>query len=479
MNQTLKTFAVATLGGAMALGAYVTFIEQPQSIIMQADSMQAPVVHARNVVPLAVSDFSEAAEMTVNSVVHVNVAVERKVQYMNPFDQFFFGTPQQRSQIVEGSGSGVILSSDGYIVTNNHVIDGAKTIQIRLNDNRNYEAKLIGADPTTDLALLKVDATGLIPIALGNSDEVRLGEWVLAVGNPFNLTSTVTAGIISAKGRNINIINDRSAIESFIQTDAAVNPGNSGGALVNTRGELIGINTAISTHTGSFEGYSFAVPINIVRKVVEDLEKFGTVQRAFLGVNISDVTPTLVKEHGLKVNSGVYVTGLVDRGSAKEAGIQAGDVITKIDGVPVNKTSALIEQVGRKRPGDKINITAIRDNKERTFDAVLKNQQGTTELLTKKDILTNSYLGGQFALLSVDEKRALGIRAGIKVTDPGKGNMAKAGVPKDFIIIKVNNMLVQSIEELNEMVSKLNTGDGILIQGVHPNGRPDYFAFGL
>lgn len=480
MKQTIKTLGIAVIGGAMALGAYVSLVKPPvQTIIYTQDSSDTPMVQARYSAPLAVNDFSEAAEMTVNSVAHVNVAVERKVQYMNPFDQFFFGAPQQRSQIVQGSGSGVILSSDGYIVTNNHVIDGAKSITIRLNDNRSLDATLIGADPTTDLALLKVDANDLQPIALGNSDNVRLGEWVLAVGNPFNLTSTVTAGIISAKGRNINIINDRSAIESFIQTDAAVNPGNSGGALVNTRGELIGINTAISTQTGSFEGYSFAVPVNIMRKVVEDLEKFRTVQRAFLGVNIADLTPEFVREQNLKINSGVYVTGVVERGAAKDAGIAIGDIITKVDGIVVTRTNELIEQIGRKRPGDKVKISIVRNDNERVFDVVLKNQQGTTDLMKKEDLLSISYLGANIEPITKEERQKFGLRAGVKVTDPGKGNLAKAGVPKGFIIVKVNNVFISSKDELKDVLGNLNPGDGVLIHGVHPNGKPDYFAFGL
>jgi Do/DeqQ family serine protease len=479
MNQALKTLSISFVGAAFALGAYIGFVEKPAEVVFNYPSQQSTPVSVHRTPPLAVSDFSEAAEMTVNSVVHVNVAVERKVQYMNPFDQFFFGTPQQQSQIVEGSGSGVILSSDGYIVTNNHVIEGAKTIQVRLNDNRTFNAKLIGADPTTDLALLKVDATGLIPVAMGNSDEVRLGEWVLAVGNPFNLTSTVTAGIISAKGRNINIINNQSAIESFIQTDAAVNPGNSGGALVNTHGELIGINTAISTHTGSFEGYSFAVPVNIMKKVVEDLRLYGTVQRAFLGVNIADVTAELVKEQSLKTNSGVYVAETIEKGAAREAGIQRGDVIIKIDGASVSKTSELTEQIGRKRPGDVVKVTILRGAQEKTLEVRLKNQQGTTQLLSKDELLTNNYLGGKFESLSSDEKQAIGLRYGVKVIDPGKGNMARAGVPKGFIIVKINNQIVDSLEGLNDVVSKLNPGDGILIQGYHPGGKADYFAFGL
>ena len=260
------------------------------------------------------TDFSDAAEQAVHSVVHVKTSVEQgyTMSPFNPFHDFFFGfgerqMPEMTPRIVQGSGSGVIISEDGYIVTNNHVVDKAKEVKVSLNDGREFTAEVIGTDPTTDLAVLKIDAKRLPALPFGNSDEVKLGEWVLAVGNPFNLTSTVTAGIISAKGRSINIIDNQSAIEAFIQTDAAVNPGNSGGALINTSGELIGINTAISTRSGSYEGYSFAVPANIARKVVDDMLRFGVVQRAYLGVNIADVTPELAKEMGLEANQGVYI----------------------------------------------------------------------------------------------------------------------------------------------------------------------------
>jgi S1-C subfamily serine protease len=278
------------------------------------------------------TDFSAAAESAVNSVVHVKTSVEQGY-YFNPFRDFFFGfgeqAPQMTPRIVQGSGSGVILSKEGYIVTNNHVIDKAKEVKVSLNDNREFVAEVVGTDPTTDLAVLKIKADNLQPISFGNSDLLRLGEWVMAVGNPFNLTSTVTAGIISAKGRSINIIDNQSAIEAFIQTDAAVNPGNSGGALINTQGELIGINTAISTRTGSYEGYSFAVPVNIVSKVVDDLTRYGVVQRAYLGVSLSDITSELTKEMSLSVSQGAYITDVVPGGAADKAGLQRGDVVVR------------------------------------------------------------------------------------------------------------------------------------------------------
>lgn len=476
MNQYVKTFLVALVASGLVLGVYLTFIQEPRQVVIQENAASAPVIHTGSKAPLQVEDFSAAAEMSVNSVVHVNVAVERQ---RSPWEEFFYGGRSREPNIVEGSGSGVIISEDGYIVTNNHVIDGAKSIKVNLNDNRVFEAELVGTDPASDIALLKVDANDLSPMNFGNSDEVRLGEWVLAVGNPFNLTSTVTAGIISAKGRNINIINDRTAIESFIQTDAAVNPGNSGGALVNTHGELIGINTAISTHTGSFEGYSFAVPSNIVRKVVDDLRTYGTVQRAFLGVNIANVSAELAKEQDLGTTSGVYVVEVPDNGAAAEAGIERGDVIVKIDGEKISKMAELTEQIGRKRPGDKIKVTVYRGKKLKDFNVVLRNRQGTTDLVTKEEMNPQQLLGAQFESLNPDEKREYGLRFGVKVVDPGSGKLAKAGVPKGFIIVKVNNQFVESAADINALVGKLGQGDGVLIQGFHANGRADYFAFGL
>lgn len=477
MNQAIKSIGLATLGGALTLSAYLTFFQEPRQVVITDGTAHFPVVETANRTVLEASDFSAAAEMSVNGVVHVNVAVQRQA---SPWEEFFYGGLQRGPQVVQGSGSGVIISEDGYIVTNNHVISGANSIKVNLNDNRSFNAELIGADPATDLALLKLEgAENLQPLKIGNSDEIRLGEWVLAVGNPFDLTSTVTAGIISAKGRNINIINDRTAIEAFIQTDAAVNPGNSGGALVNTRGELIGINTAISTHTGSFEGYSFAVPVNIVRKVVDDLRMYGTVQRAFLGVNIANVTPELAKEQSLKTNSGVYVLEAQENGAAADAGIERGDVIVKIDDKEIGKSAELTEMIGRKRPGDKVDVTVYRGAKTKTFSVLLRNKQGTTELVSKDELAANTTLGANFEDLNAAQKKQFGLRGGVVVSSPGNGKLAKAGVPKGFIIVKVNNQYVEKVEDIVTIVERLGSGDGVLIQGYHPNGRADYFAFGL
>ena len=321
---------------------------------------------------IAPVDFTQAAERSVEAVVHVKTKYYRQQQYVDPFYQFFFGRPQQSQQpSAMASGSGVILSNDGYIVTNNHVIEDANEIEVVLNDKRTFTAKLIGTDPNTDLALLKIEATALPTIEIGNSDDLRVGEWVLAVGNPFNLTSTVTAGIVSAKARSINILNSDMKIESFIQTDAAVNPGNSGGALVNTRGQLVGINTAIASQTGSYAGYAFAIPTAIMQKVVADLRQFGTVQRALLGIRMLDITQQVKDQLSLESMEGVYVGEVISGSAADKAGMKAGDVIVQVDGRPINASSQLQEQIGRKNPGDQITILVRRGQRSVSLQVTL------------------------------------------------------------------------------------------------------------
>ena len=321
---------------------------------------------------IAPVDFTQAAERSVEAVVHVKTKYYRQQPYVDPFYQFFFGRPQQSQQpSAMASGSGVILSNDGYIVTNNHVIEDANEIEVVLNDKRTFTAKLIGTDPNTDLALLKIQATDLPTIEIGNSDDLRVGEWVLAVGNPFNLTSTVTAGIVSAKARSINILNSDMKIESFIQTDAAVNPGNSGGALVNTQGQLVGINTAIASQTGSYAGYAFAIPTAIMQKVVADLRQYGTVQRALLGIRMLDITQQVKDQLSLESMEGVYVGEVISGSAADKAGMKAGDVIVQVDGRPINASSQLQEQIGRKNPGDQITILVRRGQRSVTLQVTL------------------------------------------------------------------------------------------------------------
>ncbi len=479
MRNIAKIILVSALGGALTLGAYKIFFEQPrvEQIVQAAPTNFMPT----GFTPEGDASFTYAAEKTVNSVVHVTTAVESNgYAVQSPLD-LFFGTPRSYAPRVQmGSGSGVIISKDGYIVTNNHVIANAKTIKVRLNDQTEYEAEVVGTDPTTDIALIKVKTDVELPyLVFSNSDETRLGEWVLAVGNPFNLTSTVTAGIVSAKGRNIGIINERAAIESFIQTDAAVNPGNSGGALVNTKGELIGINSAISTHTGSFEGYSFAVPSNIVQKVVRDLLEFGTIQRAFIGVNISDVTPQLASKLDIKVSSGVYVGGVTENGAAADAGIKTGDVIISVDNRKVTKSSELQELIGRKRPGDKVEVVVNREGKEKSYKVELRNMEGTTAIVKPNEAPTFiTMLGADLKPADSKSKSRLGIAYGLEVKNLRKGVLSDLGIPEGFIITRINRKEVHSEKDVTSAVKGLVKNDPVVIEGYTPEGRSKYFAFG-
>ena len=408
---------------------------------------------------------------------------------MDPFEYFFgfggrggFQRPQQQPRV--GAGSGVIISTDGYIITNNHVIDGADELEVTLNDNRKFPAKIIGADPTTDIALIKIEATDLPTIPFGDSEKLKVGEWVLAVGNPFNLTSTVTAGIVSAKSRgNIGAGGkDRSKIESFIQTDAAVNPGNSGGALVNTKGELVGINTAIYSETGNFAGYSFAVPISIAGKVANDLKQFGTVQRAVLGVLIQDpqYVPDAEKEK-VKVFEGAYVGGFAERSSAKEAGIEKGDVIVAVNGVKIKSSSALQEQISKYRPGDKVELTINRNGSTKKFTVELRNAQGSTKVVKGGD--SAEVMGAAFKALNDEQKRKLGVSYGIEVTGLTSGKLKDAGIKKGFIIMIVNNQKIFAPEDLEKIVESILQGrtedQGLFIKGFYPNGRTKYYAIDL
>ena len=430
------------------------------------------------------TDFTQAAELSVNAVVHVKTTYKSRQQYMSdPFFEFFFGRPQQSREMPaqQASGSGVIISEDGYIVTNNHVIDKAQQIQVVLNDKREFTATLVGTDPNTDIALLKIDATGLPVIIMGNSDDLRVGEWVLAVGNPFNLTSTVTAGIVSAKARNINILNADMKIESFIQTDAAVNPGNSGGALVNTRGELVGINTAIASQTGSYSGYSFAVPTSIVQKVVSDIRNYGIVQRAILGVQMQEITSELKKEKNLTTLQGVYVVKVVPDGAADKAGIEPGDVITQIDSTPIKTGTDLQEQIGRHRPGDTVTVTILRKGSLLTKTACLTNREGGTGLIEKQS--QSDVLGAVFEPVPDDLQQKLGISYGVRIKSLKNGRLKSAGLPTGFIILKANNRAIRTEEDLQEVVQNTLAADernrALFITGCTPQGRVQYYAVSL
>ncbi|MBP7508564.1 MAG: Do family serine endopeptidase [Prolixibacteraceae bacterium] len=464
----------AIVGGFTAVVIYRS-IEKPQVITLNEDK---PVQFASFSSQGGGVDLTVAAEISVKSVVNIQTQYKSNGSYSsgNPFFDFFFGDRNfyEQPQIQQATGSGVIITPDGYIVTNNHVIENSDKIRIKLYDNREYDAKLIGTDPNTDIALIKVEGENFPAIRWGNSDALKLGEWVLAVGNPFNLTSTVTAGIVSAKSRGIGIISGQLPIESFIQTDAAVNPGNSGGALVNTQGELVGINTAIASRTGSYSGYSFAVPVSIVRKVVDDIKQFGEVQRAVLGVNIQDVDDALAKEFDLDDVNGVYVASVVENGAAEECGIKKGDVIISIEGVKVNTRSELQEQISKHRPGDVVKVLAKRDNKEKLFTATLRNTRGGTGIVKDQDTI----MGAELAKLDETVKSKLGLRNGVQVTDLKDGKIKNAGIRKGFIITYVNKTPVYSVEDINQIIQK-SSGGGVLFEGVYPNGEEAYYVFGL
>ena len=422
-------------------------------------------------------DLTYAAENAVKAVVNIEVVQEIEVperQY-DPFFEFF-GIPQQgrrgpSTQERRGGGSGVIISADGYIVTNNHVVDEATRLRVKLSDGRTFDAKVIGTDPTTDVALVKIEAENLPTLPFGSSDSLRLGEWVLAIGSPYNLQSTITAGIVSAKARQLDVIPSEFRIESFIQTDAAVNPGNSGGALVNTRGELVGINTVIKTMTGSYVGYSFAVPETIVRKVVVDLKEFGIVQRALLGIRFAIVDQDFIdregKELGITELGGAYVAGVVEGGSASEAGIRKGDVILDIDGVKINDNATLSEQIGRRRPNDKVKLSVKRDGKVKQIDVTLRNKAGKTELITKEDVDMVEVLGGKFADAGAKLCRELDIKGGVQVVGiKADGILARARVKQGFVITHINDRPVYSLSDMERMTDKVRS-----IDGIYPNGR--------
>ena len=423
-------------------------------------------------------DLTYAAENAVKAVVNIEAVQQVEMPRRRGYDPFleFFGIPQgydEGPQFREqrAGGSGVIISAGGYVVTNNHVVDGASKLRVKLNDGRSFDAKLIGKDSATDLALLKIEASDLPTLAFGSSDALRLGEWVLAIGSPFDLQSTITAGIVSAKARNLGVIPNDFRIEAFIQTDAAVNPCNSGGALVNTHGELVGINTLIKSQTGSYIGYSFAIPESIVRKVVVDLKEFGIVQRALLGIRFAIVDQDFIdregKELGITELGGAYVAGVVEGGSASEAGIRKGDVILDIDGVKINDNATLSEQIGRRRPNDKVKLSVKRDGAVKQFEVTLRNKAGKTELMTKEDVDVVEVLGGKFADAGTKLCRELDIRGGVQVVGiKADGILARARVKQGFVITHINDRPVYSVADMQRMDEKVRS-----IDGIYPNGR--------
>ncbi|MCC6371564.1 MAG: Do family serine endopeptidase [Bacteroidia bacterium] len=484
MKKVVSTVFVACLGGLVAVTATHFLNAGKQNSNNQINNPgNAPNYRLASYNGSAgtLTDFTQAAEKTVHSVVHIKTTSEQvnNLAY-DPYAEWFFG-PQKRQQnfVQQGSGSGVIISEDGYIVTNNHVIAGSDKIEVVLNDKRTYEAELIGSDASTDVALIKIKEKDLPFLNYGNSDGVKIGEWVLAVGNPFNLNSTVTAGIISAKGRN-NILNvNNRPIESFIQTDAVVNPGNSGGALVNTEGELIGINTAIASNNGAYQGYSFAVPVNIVKKVVNDLVEFGTVQRAYIGVSIQDIDAKFAAEKNIKQLQGIYVNGISQGGSADEAGVKEGDVITKIQEVPVASVSELQEQISRFRPGDKINVSIVREGKESNLPLILKSLDGTTRLVKRSEIINKSVntLGAEFSEVKSEELANLRIGNGVKITKLNAGKLAQVGIQPGFIVTSIDKKKIVTVDDIKNALG--NKSGMVLIEGFYSNGMRASYSFAL
>ena len=424
-------------------------------------------------------DFTYAAESAVDAVVYVKVTSTQTMQQApsSIFDYFFGfpqgGAPQQREKV--GSGSGVIIREDGYIVTNNHVIDGATKIEVTLNNNQTYPATLVGTDPATDIALLKVDAKGLPIIPFGDSDKLRLGEWVIAIGSPYDLRSTITAGIVSAKGRSMPNYSGEFKIESFIQTDAAVNPGNSGGALVDKAGNLVGINTAIYSQTGSYAGYSFAVPVNIVKKIAYDLMDFGSVKRAVLGITMQQIDDKIADDLKLSSRNGVYIVEVSKSSAADEAGIKAGDILLAIDSIKVNTSPAVQEAVSRYSPGDKAVITVVREGKEKKFDVVFKGTAQETG--TVADDGSVAFYGS--SIREADEKtlEKFSLKSGVEIVELGPGKLMEAGATEGFIILYVNDHPVKTPQDVIDIVKKSKRT--VFIEGITPSGRTGYFGFGV
>ncbi len=481
----------ATIGGATAyIVAQKTFENEERITHVSYESREPKlgsqfVAHTDGDFP----DLTYAAENAVQAVVNIEVIqqVATRSRSNSGYDPFyeFFGIPQQgrsqqqqpQTQERRSGGSGVILSEDGYIVTNNHVVNDATSLRVKLYDGRIFDAKIIGTDPTTDIALIKIEAEKLPTIPFGSSDDLRLGEWVLAIGSPFDLQSTITAGIVSAKARQLDVIPTEFRIESFIQTDAAVNPGNSGGALVNTQGELIGINTVIKSQTGSYIGYSFAVPESIVKKVVMDLKEFGVVQRAMLGISFRPVDQQFLdsegKDYGITELGGVFVASVQEDGAASAAGVRKGDVILSINGVELNDKSSLQEQIGKHRPGDKVKIVVKRGGAVKHFDLTLRNKIGKEELLSTESVDVVDVLGGKFSNANEKLCRELDISGGVVVTSVTNGGLlARARVKSGFVITHINDKPISSLRDLERLVDSVQS-----IDGVYTNGRAASYVF--
>ncbi|WP_456378842.1 trypsin-like peptidase domain-containing protein [Lutibacter sp.] len=467
MKKIVSIILISALGGALTLGTYKLFIEKPQVVIEKTASSELNTVPINYFGPTVASmentDFTVAADKTINSVVHVkNTSIKT---YRNPYSEFFYGQgsgTRQYSQV--GTGSGVVISSDGYIVTNNHVIKNATEIEVTLNNKKNYKAVLIGADATNDIALLKVDATDLPYITFGDSNSIKIGEWVLAVGNPYNLTSTVTAGIVSAKGRDLE---GNKGVDSFIQTDAAVNPGNSGGALVNIRGELVGINTAISSRTGSFIGYSFAVPSNIAKKVVEDLMEFGNVQKAILGVRGGELNSVIAEKLDIIETEGFYISEVTDGSGAQKAGLKENDIIIKLDNIKIATYADLTGFISAKRPNDKVRVTFLRNEKEKAVNVIL----------TKNEVAAISSIGIELKNLDKKALKKLNIANGVEIIAISNKELLYYGVKSGYIITAINNKKVFSVDNVNDMITNRASGEILRIEMLNLKGEKERYIF--
>ena len=468
MKRLIGLFLIAVAGGAFALGAY-KLIENRHPYYVYPAGQQIPLRPVNYIpgTPFNEPDFETAAASSIHAVVHIKTEFERKSNVYDDFFNFFNYGQGMPNQAIEAMGSGVIIDPEGFIVTNNHVVQDADNITVTLNDKRVFKATIIGADPSTDLALIKIEEKNLPFLSYGNSDEVRIGEWVLAVGNPFNLTSTVTAGIVSAKARDINILGSQGTVESFIQTDAAVNPGNSGGALVNLKGQLIGINAAIASGTGNYVGYSFAIPANIVKKVVDDFMKFGKIQRGILGIRYREIDDQFAKDKDLPSISGVYVQEVIDGGAAEKAGMKNGDVILQIQGFPVNSKSELQEIISQHNPGDKISLTVSREGKQLDLSLTLLTENKDIQIIVH---------GATFQHITDSEKQRFRIDDGYKVVHLDNGLLRNSGIREGFIVVAIDKQPVHSAEDLKEgFTSKRG---GVLIEGVYPNGMRAFYGIG-
>lgn len=461
MKQTFKLFAVALFAGAFTLIGYKYFVEENEVAFIQQNEKPAIINASYSTTVPTELDFTEAAEKTIHAVVHVkNTTMARQ---NNSIQNYFFGGGQPRTMI--GTGSGVIISADGYIITNNHVIENSSQLEVTLNNNKTYTAELIGTDPATDIALIKIDADeDLAYIPFGDSNNLKIGEWVLAVGNPFNLTSTVTAGIVSAKSRDLNEMDGKS--QSFIQTDAAVNRGNSGGALVNTRGELVGINTAITSETGSYVGYSFAVPSNNAQKVVEDIMEYGNVQRGILGITGGSLNTNIANQLGIDETEGVYVDRVETGSGADKGGIEKGDIIKNIDGQKIGKFSDLVGYLGSKHPNDTVQVTLLRNGSEKTVPVTL----------VKLDTYEIEYLGLEIRNSNPSELNNYGVKHGVKVNRTLNKTMKSYGL-ENIIILKLNDYSISSIEDVKQIMNQRNTNEPVKMTFVNRNGEVNTFIF--